>query len=254
MRKVKANASSRCAVRTSTGWLTVLLLSLLASSAQATNFSAFESFARVSRNSNNKPEGLFTVSYIPIPPAAVGTQTYRFARPTAEAAIFNYRDLAEQFIIQNQELLDVASAGDLKYLRETVDSAGGRHLRFARTYRGILLDDMEVIVHFNADTNVTGINGQIVRLPADLRQAIDKHLISGGTVIDADIAASAVAESEGRAVSSLKITDPQVLITTESPYVVWELQVALSMVDSYTYRVSDEQPPRILSKVSNLKH
>lgn len=238
-----------------------LLVSLSAGLAQAVDFSAFEKSARMSHNSENKQEGLFLISYEPIPPASIGigTATRSLSRgasgANAGAEQFDYQAFAKNFMIQHQDLLDVTSADDLQYLRETTDSVGGRHLRFTRYYKSIRLDKMEVIVHFNGQKNVTGINGHVTRLPSDLRLHVDQHLASGGTVIDGEAALAAIARNEQLSVQALHVARQEALITTTAPYVVWELNVGLATeMSSYVYRVSDEPSPRILSKISTSRY
>lgn len=235
---------------------------LVLTPAQAADYSAYESYAQLSNNNDGQTEGLFLIQYDPIAPAVVGfsgaTQYSRVRGALSGGVLdnFEYVAFAKEFMAQHKSMLNVNSGHDFTLIKDNEDSRGGHHLRFFRTYRDIRLDNMEVIVHFNPKRQITGINGEIVRLDTAVKAAVDQHLASGSQHADTADLRAAIANSENLPVSEVEIRKPMMLIRKQAPHVIWELVAVLdnNIIDNYTYRLSDAKSPLILSKSSNIRH
>lgn len=231
-------------------------------SVQASDYTAYESYAKLPSNDDGETEGLFFVRYDPIAPAVIGyggAAQYSKTRgvlPGAGLGNFEYVAFAKEFMAQHRNMLDIDSGHDFTLIKKSEDRRGGRHLRFYRTYQGIRLDNMEVIVHFNSNRQITGINGEIVRLADDAKVAVNQHLANGGPIADEDDLRAAIAKSEDLSVDKVEIRNSVTLISQQAPHVIWQLVAVLdnNIIDNYTYRLNDSQSPNILSKKSNIRH
>ena len=266
-----------------------LVVFFVLSAAQASDYTAYESYVNVSSNDAGQSEGLFFVRYDPIEPAVVGYNKATLYLPARSAALparsaalparsaalparsaalparsaaasgaagaFEYVAFAKAFMAQHKGMLGVDSGHDFQLIREKEDRLGGRHLRFSRTYQDLEVDNMEVIVHFNPNRQITSINGEIARLDEVTKAAIDAHL-ANGLVASHEALIQAIAKSENLSVDQVEVDDIVALVTKTAPYVVWRLNASLNnnLIDHYTYRLSDESRPRILKKKSNIRH
>ena len=252
-----------------------LVVFFVLSAAQASDYTAYESYVNVSSNDAGQSEGLFFVRYDPIEPAVVGYNKATLYLPARQAALparqaalparsaaasgaagtFEYVAFAKAFMAQHKGMLGVDSGHDFQLIREKEDRLGGRHLRFSRTYQDLEVDNMEVIVHFNPNRQITSINGEIARLDEVAKAAIDAHL-ANGLVASHEALIQAIAKSENLSVDQVEVDDITPLVTKTAPYVVWRLNASLNnnLIDHYAYRLSDESRPRILKKKSNIRH
>ncbi|MGI9322032.1 MAG: hypothetical protein ACR2PJ_00480 [Pseudomonadales bacterium] len=213
----------------------------------------------ITKNAQGQAEGLFHIQY-PSPAAqATGqAQAVRQSQPTEQSqpatqpdasatSLANLTKLARQFLMSRQELLGIDSPDQLDLMKATTDSRGGRHLRFVRTYKNILVSAMDLIVHFDVNAKVTGINGNIVRLPSSLLTQVDSRLPGGKPTLTPEQAQAFVANDLGIAPANMAASETRPLIINKQPYVIWELSVQKGHVP-YIYRISDESSPQLLSK------
>lgn len=219
--------------------------------AQSEDFFSLELSSRISRNVDGEAEGLFHINYQPIAPEAIGQvgQVVSGVQKPSVGAVPRVRLLAENFLAQHSLTLGISGPENLDFLRADTDAHGGHHVRFARTYKGIRVDKMEILVHFDKQNQITSINGNIVRLPQDLRLAVDQHLSGGKPIATSSIALATVADEAGVLAESIIVHHNQVLIMQKAPYLVWAIDVVFQQSGlRYHYQVSDETSPRILYK------
>ena len=247
------------------GWMAVLALGLASALAVGEDF--------IARNGQGPAEGLFQIQFEE--PVAVGSARGSSEGGSSESrgpsegggssgnggqvqalsglpatSMANLAALARAFLVQQGELLDLDGPGQLDLMRVTRDDYGGSHLRFARTYKGLLVDAMDLLVHFDAKARVTGINGNIVRMAPEVRDAM---LLRGDApALTAEAAQDFVAQQLGKEAAALDFGEPRPLLIAEAPYVIWELRVRDGLTP-YRFRISDEPLPQVLVKDLDLR-
>lgn len=159
----------------------------------------------------------------------------------------------KQYLVNNPDVFGIESLESLLFKKITDDRLGRKHLRFARTYKGIEVENLEIIVHFNQNQQVASVNGYLQDLPVNTRISIEQALRNGTTVSNSKTILNKVSQNLKTTSSHLKVLSNQPLISLNIPYLVWKVDV-VSRSLRYSFRLTDEIKPKILDKTVNIQH
>ena len=153
---------------------------------------------------------------------------------------------ARSSILEHRTQLNLSSDGALLFQQTNTDRFGNQHLRFKTTYRGIEVEKMQIIVHFDQEA-VSSISGYQQLLSPSFKSKIDAHLNQEKTQLTADKVLAFIDQKQHK-VLSIK---PMIIQT--QPYVIWQVRLSVNGIETI-YRVSDSNPPNILSKIEDIKY
>ncbi|OIR24233.1 hypothetical protein BGC33_02985 [Bathymodiolus thermophilus thioautotrophic gill symbiont] len=105
---------------------------------------------------------------------------------------------------------------------------------------------MQIIVHFDQEA-VSSISGYQQLLSPSFKSKIDAHLNQEKTQLTADKVLAFIDQKQHK-VLSIK---PMIIQT--QPYVIWQVRLSVNGIETI-YRVSDSNPPNILSKIEDIKY
>lgn len=160
---------------------------------------------------------------------------------------------AKQYLVKNQQVFGIESFDNLFFKKITSDRLGRKHLRFARTYQGIKVENIEIIVHFNQNNQVASVNGYLQDLPVNVRTSIERALKNGTTVSNSQAILNKVAQNLKTSVSQLKVLSNQPIIVLSRPYLIWKVDVVARSI-RYSFKLTDEIEASILDKTVNVQH
>lgn len=160
---------------------------------------------------------------------------------------------AKQYLVKNQQVFGIESFDNLFFKKITSDRLGRKHLRFARTYQGIKVENIEIIVHFNQNNQVASVNGYLQDLPVNVRTSIERALKNGTTVSNSQAILNKVAQNLKTSVSQLKVLSNQPIIVLSRPYLIWKVDVVARSI-RYSFKLTDEIEANILDKTVNVQH
>ncbi|MBB3167308.1 hypothetical protein [Simiduia aestuariiviva] len=199
----------------------------------------------VGTDADAQPEGLFYLR---------GNIQIDAARGASHAGANQTRDpalaKAEQFFDESPAFF-AAGAGDMRLHKRTTDRFGNQHLRFQRVLNGIPVADMEVLVHLNAEGDITGVNGHIVR-PS---KALLSHMTDNTTPTLTKLEAlQRVANQRGTDISGVRLLNAEMLLANEAPHIRWHLDVNPSRgVGRFSYWL-DAQTGALIDVQNTLRH
>lgn len=159
---------------------------------------------------------------------------------------------AKQYMLGNKKILSITSADDLVFEKSTKDRAGGRHLHFRRVYRGIDVDKMTLIVHFNHAQQITSFNGYIDIIAKNALNEID-DILKSKTQVSPQEALDFIAQDLNQNSATIAIIDSKPLIIAENPYLLWQLDIGANSI-RYLYRTTYTKPIQILSKQVKIRY
>jgi len=188
----------------------------------------------VSKDEGGRATGQFNLrgNLTEAAPARARTLVAGGQAPSAEV-------LARAFAANNLQLFDIADAEqDLRLSSSQQDASGNHHLRFQRMINGLLLEGMELLFHVSGDGQVSGANGNIVRIAPELRKYLEDNpqlpRQKEERILDA------IASDLEVAVADFEVADLQLLAVNQPPFVVWKLDVKLKKrLAHFRYRISD---------------
>jgi len=232
-------------------WL--LLIGLVASPICFTSTNSLSSGQSASIGTNNidtsmgVQDGLFFLKI----------EKKRLNNPRKQKTTFEQNDgfyisRAKHYLVQNKSVFGVESVEDLFLNKIVTDQHNRKHVRLGQMYHGFNIKEVEFIVHFNQNEQVTGVNGYMQALPLSLRLSVDKALNNGETASNPQAVLNQVAKDLKVLPSRIEVLSNQPIIILSSPYLVWQVDVVARSV-SYNYMLTDTSVPKIIEKKFNIQ-
>lgn len=230
MNKVKSLATTFVMAAT----LSTLALASVAASSQV---------MRMDTNADGQAHGLFQIQG-PIAPTTQALQ-----KTALEGATSPLLSKARAFFWDHQAMLG-APASDLLLHKQNTDAFGNHHLRFYRTLAGIPVKDMEVLVHFDTQGDITSVNGEIVQLSP----ALETHMASQLPRISEAEALAAVAALRQTSPDQLRLLSAKQWLFNQAPHVRWHLDLnPENGIDRFSYWL-DAETGDLIEVQNTLRH
>ena len=192
----------------------------------------------------NSDKNLF---FIKLTPQAVKGKA---SSESDNATVADLAAAAKKFFLDQSPDFYIRTNEELVLHKKTTDSLGRNHLRFHRFYRGIRIQGVELIAHFNSDNQLISVNGYTEKLPEEARLAIDSLL---DKLVSAEDALNKIAENLMVQVDQVSVLNKTTYIDIQEPYIYWHFDID-NKLTRYSYIVSIDLPVRIISKSVNQKH
>lgn len=197
---------------------------------------------RLDTNAQGEAQGLFQLQG-PIHPKSQPSQS--FSATGAEPL----EALAQAFFQENESLFG-APATALMLHKRSQDRFGGQHLRYYRTLAGIPVKDMEVLVHFNTQGEISSVNGEIVQISDTLTE----HMRTKPVHLSQLEALSAVAKSRAIGINQLRLLNADLWLFNDAPHIRWHLDLnPENAIDRLSYWL-DAETGEVLEVQNTLRH
>lgn len=149
--------------------------------------------------------------------------------------------VAEQFIADNVDLLNLTSVEQLALERIDTDRFGNHHLRYDRVELGYKLRNMQVLIHLDKDLDVTSVNGEINHVDAPLAAYLAAKVQTGQrSELNEQSLRIIIAALSNVRVAGVNIHKAELLAQNSEPYLYWQLQVHDGRDGSRSYwRIAD---------------
>ncbi|CAC9452919.1 hypothetical protein [uncultured Gammaproteobacteria bacterium] len=103
-----------------------------------------------------------------------------------------------------------------------------------------------MIIHIYAKVS-NSISGYQQLLSASLKNKINTHLNQGQTQLTANKVLTFINQKQHKVLSN------KPMITQTQPYVIWQVRLLVNGIPTI-YRISDSNPPSILSKTTDIQY
>lgn len=153
---------------------------------------------------------------------------------------------AQSSILKHGAQLDIRGNDALLFQRVSTDSFGNQHLHFNVAYQGIEVEKAQIIAHFN-QTEISSISGYQQLLSAPFKDKINTHLNQGKTQLTADKVLAFINPQQHKVLSN------KPMIVQTQPYVIWQVRLLINGIPT-VYRISDNNPPSVLSKTIDIQY
>ncbi|CAC9552245.1 hypothetical protein [uncultured Gammaproteobacteria bacterium] len=153
---------------------------------------------------------------------------------------------ARSSILERRAQLNLNNNEALLFQRVNTDRFGNQHFRFNVTYKGIELEKMQIIAHFDQGI-VSSLSGYQQSLSPSFKNKIDTHLNQEKPQLTTDKVLAFINKKQH------KVLSIKPMIIQAQPYVIWQVQLLINGITT-VYRVSDSNPPSILSKIEDIQY
>lgn len=127
--------------------------------------------------------------------------------------------IARAFLLEFKNIWGLDTEQDLLLLNAQQDQHGNTHLRFARRAAAWQLEDMQLLVHINAEGSITAVNGNLVPLTVELKEFLRGPV---ATVSPQEIDATL---QRMFASSPIKVLKRDIFARVQPPFLVWRCDV-----------------------------